>query len=130
MGRTMTELSPETLDKFGKFIICQWRDKLFRQHQMLQEGKLKGKAVQRIQNALLSQSEATRELVYEIVADALNTATHDLLNAIQEAHDRETGIELTVDGKSPAEISGMLHGEIQGPEGWIERFSEFKVRPL
>jgi hypothetical protein len=50
---------------------------------------------------------------------------HDLLFAFQEAHDRNTGIEIMVDGKPIAELSDGLHGEIFGETGWIVRYSEF-----
>jgi hypothetical protein len=94
------------------------------------DGKLEGPAIQALQTAVVQLPPETRALVNDVVVDILNTATHDLLCALQEAHDRRLGIELTVDGKCPAEISGMLHGEIQGPNGWIARFSEHKVPPL
>ena len=50
---------------------------------------------------------------------------HELLFAIQDAHDRELGIEVSVDGENVAEKSGMLHGEHLGEGGWIDKYGRF-----
>ena len=55
----------------------------------------------------------------------MDVALHDLLFALQEAHDLQQGIELLVDGVNVAGLSGMLQGEPLGPDGLIARFGEY-----
>lgn len=110
--------------KFGKFVVDSIRNRALEQNQMLLEGKLKGHSIQSIQERVLKLDPEIREIIREIVVDAFNTATHDFLFAVQDAHDRELGIEVFVDGLNVAEASGMLHGECVGEDGWIERFSD------
>jgi hypothetical protein len=59
------------------------------------------------------------------VVDAIDTAMHDFLFALQDAHDRELGVEILVDGRNVAEESGMLNGEQLGEGGWIEKYSRY-----
>jgi len=120
----MEDESP-VIRKLGAFFIEHLRDKALRQHLMMHSGRLKGKGAMQLQARLASLPPEDKALIMEIVTDVLDTALHDLLFAFQEAHDHREGIELVVDEKSPAAISGMLHGEIFGPKGWISNFSEF-----
>lgn len=113
------------LDKFGEFVVHNFRDKALEQHEMLQRGELRGKRVQEIQQALANFSPEQRAVVSRIVSDAIDTAMHDLLFAVQDAHDRELGVEVFADGVNVAEVSGMLQGEPLGDTGWIQRFSRF-----
>ncbi len=115
----------DALDKFGEFLIANLRDKALRQNQMLLSGALKAKVLQSMQQRLGNLPAEQKDLLREVVVDLVDTATHDLLLAIQDAHDRELGIEVFVDGKNVATVSGMLQGEHLGEGGWIERFSEF-----
>ena len=114
------------LDKFGEFIIKNFRDKAIEQHYMLQEGKLRGKAIQELQKIVSAWPEENKEILGKVVVDLLDTALHDILFAFQESHDLEEGIEVIVDGTNIAESSGMLNGEPLGDEGWIARFSHYK----
>lgn len=113
------------LDKFGQFIVENLRDKAIEQNDMLLRGKLKGEAVQTLQESVAQLPAEQRELLRGLVRDLLDTAMHDLLFALQDAHDRGLGIEIRVDGHNMAEASGMLHGEPLGEDGWIKRFSRF-----
>jgi hypothetical protein len=116
---------PDELDKFGQFMVQNLRDKALAQHEMLQQGRLQAAHLQDWQRRLAEMPANQRGLVAAIVTDAIDTAFHDLLFAIQDAHDRETGVEVLMKGKNVAELSNMLHGEIQGESGWIARFSRF-----
>jgi hypothetical protein len=111
------------VDKFGEFIVRNLRDKALEQHAMLQRGELRGARIQEIQQALASFTPEQRAVVSRIVTDVIDTATHDLLFALQDAHDRQLGIEVLVDGANVAEESGMLQGEPLGDRGWVQRFS-------
>lgn len=114
-----------SLNKFGQFIVANLRDKAIEQHLMLQRGELRGKSIQDLQSKVASLPAEEKEIIRRVVVDALDTALHDFLFALQDAHDRERGIVVTVDGENVAAASGMLHGEQLGEEGWVKRFSRF-----
>lgn len=114
------------LDKFGKFIVENLRDRAIEQHEMLLQGRLREPAMQELQRQVMALAEDERLLIRNVVIDVLDTAMHDLLFAIQDAHDRELGIEVFVDGENVAEKSGMLHGEHLGEGGWIETYSRYE----
>jgi hypothetical protein len=120
-------MADNNLDDFGRFIVAHFRDKALEQHALLQEGRLRAEHLLGIQALLSEMSSEQREVVALIVKDAIDTALHDLLFAIQDAHDRELGLELLINGKNVAEMSEMLHGEIQGDDGWIARFSHYSA---
>ncbi len=89
------------------------------------DGKWKAPDLQPLQNKVSNLSPDMKATVYELAEDLLTNAMHDLLFAFQEYNDGDVGIEIMVDGKSIAELSDGLHGEIFGKEGWIVRYSKF-----
>jgi hypothetical protein len=113
------------LDKFGQFIVAKLRDRAFEQYEILEKGGWKTPSLQSLQDALGSLEAEQKNVVRRCVFDAIDTALHDVLVAFQEAHDLEMGIEVLVDGENVAELSGMLHGELFGEEGWIVRYSGY-----
>ncbi len=116
------------LDKFGKFIIENLRDKAIEQHLLMQQGHWKSPRVQKLQKAIAQLSKEQKEVLLEAVVDVIDTALHDLLFAFQDAHDRKLGIEILADGENVSETSGMLNGEQLGTDGWVVRFSRFPSR--
>lgn len=119
------DLPSSPLDKLGEMLIRCLRDKSIEQHDMLLAGKLRGKYIEDLQTRVTSLSIEQRSLLREVVVDVLDVALHDVLFGFQDAHDRELGIEIVVDGVNAAELSDGLQGEPLGPEGWIAKFSKF-----
>ena len=115
-----------TLDKFGKIIVENLRDKAIHQYHLLEEGKLKAPKLQELQSEINSLNSQQKKLIERVVMDALDVAMHDFLFAIQDCHDRDTGISILVDGENIAAESGMLNGEHIGAGGWIDKYSRFK----
>lgn len=113
------------LDKFGQFVMRNVRDRAIGQHLTLQAGECRAPAIQELQAAVVALPEETQRLLLRCIADAIDTATHDLLFALQEAHDLKLGVEVLVDGTSVAEVSDGLQGEPCGNRGWIQRYSEY-----
>ena len=107
-------------------MVKNLRDRSLEQNQMLLNGELKGKNIQELQSQVALLPAEQREIVAHLAKDLVDTALHDLLFAFQDAHDRELGIELIVDGVNVAKESGMLNGEHLGSNGWIDRFSKFE----
>ena len=73
--------------------------------------------------------DSMKYLVLRCVVGAIDGAIHDLLFTLQDSHDRNLGVEILVDGKNVAEVSDGLHGEPNGEQGWIARFSQFPEQP-
>jgi hypothetical protein len=119
------DLPDDPLSKLGEMLIRSLRDKSIEQHDMLLAGKLRGKHLQNLQARVVALRPEHRALLREVVVDALDVALHDVLFALQDAHDRGLGIEVVVEGKNAAELSGMLQGEPLGPDGWISKFSKY-----
>ena len=123
----MTQTSEKSLEKFGEFVVKTLRDKAIEQNEMLLDGKLRGKAIQSLQSRVALFSDEQKTTVREMVRDLLDVALHDFMFAVQDAHDRDLGIEVLVDGQNVAQLSGALHEDAIGPEGWVERFSAYPV---
>lgn len=113
------------LEKFGQFVIGEFRDKAIEQHLLMQEGHWKTPAVQELQRAIVDLSTEQKALLLRVVVDVVDTALHDFLFALQDANDREVGIAVFVDGVNVAEASGMLNGEHLGEDGWIRSYSRY-----
>ena len=118
------------LDRFCQFMVSNLRDRALEQHELLLKGRLRGIVVQGLQNDVAKLTSEQRELLRKVVTDVVDTALHDLIFAIQDAHDRLLGLEVLMDGTNVAEESGMLHGEPLGEVGWIARFSRFPETQL
>jgi hypothetical protein len=117
------------LDKFGQFIVATLRDRAIEQHMVTQAGNWKAPRLQVLQQRLAELSPTQRRLVLDVVVDVVDTALHDLLFALQEAHDFNKGIAVLVDGSDVAAGSDGLQGEPYGPGGWVSRFSRFPHLP-
>ena len=114
-----------TLDKFGEFVVVNLRDLAIEQHDIMATGGWRTPSLQPLQNALASLSEDHRLIVRRCVVKVLDNATHNILHALQVAHDLDEGIEVLVDGENVAELSGMLQGEPLGENGWVARFGKY-----
>lgn len=114
---------PDPLDKLGRLIIQECRDKGIDFYDLLQEGKWKSEAMQQLHADLSTFSPQQAEVVRRVVVTTLDHAVHDLLFALATAHDFNQGVSVLVDGQDAVELSDGLHGEPYTAEGWIARFS-------
>jgi hypothetical protein len=64
------------LEKFGKFIIENFRDRAIEHHLEMQQGQLNSPTIQNLQAELLALSLEQRQLVLKIVTDVVDVATH------------------------------------------------------
>ncbi len=116
----------KSLDKFGKLVIENMRDKQIDFVNSLFENKWKSEELVELQNKL-SEFDAKEQLIIKQMVEILLTNTmHDFLFALQDSHDSEEKLDIIVDQKELICLSDGLHGEIFGDEGWIVRFSKFK----
>lgn len=113
------------LEKFGEFVVTNFRDRGIDRADLLLAGQLKSPATKKLQAALASLAPAQRDLVRRVVVSCVDSGLHGFLFALsQEADESEQGIAVVVDKKNVAGLSGGLYGEIHGDEGWYARFSE------
>jgi hypothetical protein len=117
------------LERFGQFVTAQLRDPAIDHADGLIAGRWKSPATQELQAALARLPAGHRELVRRAVVAAVDSGIHDFLLALAEAHDREQGIAVVVDGQDVAAASDGLHGEPYGGAGWFARFSKFGPHP-
>lgn len=104
-------------------VVENFFDRSVDNYLLLRDGRLKAKSELHLQSEFSKLSAETISLVDAVVLRLLTGAVHDILFAVQDAHDRGLGLELRVDGVDVAKESGMLHGECVGETGWIARFS-------
>lgn len=120
----MTEYKA-ALDKFGRFIMANWRDEAIDHVDGLLRSHWKAPALQTLQCDLAALSEDHQAIVRRTVVSAVDVGLHAFLFKLQERADFEGDIQVLVDGKDVATISDGLHGEAFGDNGWQASFSRF-----
>jgi len=114
------------LDKFGKIIIDNLRDKQIDYFKGLLEDKWKAEDLKELQQKLKQFNQEERKILNELIENILTHSIHDFLFSIQENSDLDKGLEILIDNENVATLSDGLHGEIFGDEGWIQKFSKYK----
>lgn len=109
------------LDKFGKFIVDNLRDKGISFAELLLIGHWKATSLQNLHNELGKLSDSQKEAVKKAVISAMDSAIHDFLFALQEQEE----IQIMTDGENVVELSDGIHGEQFSEEGWFAKFSKY-----
>lgn len=117
----MAKESP--LDTFGAFLMVNLRDRGIDALGSLLAAHWKAPSLQKLQAELQSLTDAQRVLVRRAFVEALDSAIHDFLFALQEESDSGGAVRVRVRGKDVASLSDGLHGELFSEEGWFARFS-------
>jgi hypothetical protein len=115
-----------SLDKFGKLIIDNLRDKQIDYFNGLLEGKWKAEELHELQQKLTTFNDEERKILHDLVENILTNSIHDFLFSIQENHDSEKGLKIYIDNDNIVSLLDGLQGEIFGDDGWIQRFSMYK----
>ena len=110
------------LDKFGKFIVENLRDKGIYFGERLLKNQWNAPALQNIQTELAKLSGSQKEIVKQAIISAFDSATHDFLFALQDRND----VQILVDGENVVRLSDGIHGEPYTEDGWYARFSKYK----
>ncbi len=108
------------VDKFGKFIVENLRDKGIDFADKLLDKHWKSPALQNIQSQLYELPEPKKEFIKQAIIATVDTAIHDFLFALQEIND----IQILVDGDNIVELSDGIHGEAYSDEGWYSKYSK------
>jgi hypothetical protein len=66
-----------------------------------------------------------RSVADRCVHVAIDGVLGEILQACQQAHDLDEGIEIVVDGENMGEVSDGLNGEQYGEFGWYAKFGKY-----
>lgn len=113
------------LDKFGEFLMKNFRDNAIYKINTLFEGSAKAPAYQDLQNSLKSFNEEEKEILKKAFTISLDSGLHDFLFSLQESTDNHEGIELLVNGSNVAKQSDGLQGELFTEDGWLSKYSAY-----
>ena len=113
------------LEKFGKFLVENLRDKGIRKAERLLKDEFRAPALLNLQADLYELLEEQKELVKKTVTICIDSAIHDFLFALQERADFENDIQILVDGQNIVALSDGIHGEAYSDEGWYAKYSKY-----
>ena len=120
----MKTLSP--VDKFGKFIVENLRDKGIDFAEGLLKSHWKAPSLLEMQNEIATLNDNQKIAFIKAVTQTIDGAIHDFLFALQEQADFDNDIQIIVDGQNIVELSDGIHGEAYSDEGWFAKYSNHK----
>ena len=120
----MKTLSP--LDKFGKFIVENLRDKGIDFAEGLLKKQWNAPGLLEMQNEIANLNETQKTAFINAITKTIDGAIHDFLFALQEQADFNNDIQILVDGENIVELSDGIHGEAYSDEGWFAKYSLHK----
>jgi hypothetical protein len=127
------DIDYEPLDRFGKFLMENLRDRAINHCEVLLEGRYTAPSLLKLQSNLASLTEEQRAVVRRCVISAIDHAIHDFLFKLHERADFENDIQVLVDGINIDDLSetgwGGLHYELFGEDGWEARYSKYGEPP-
>jgi hypothetical protein len=108
------------LDTFGAFLMKNLRDRGIDDLDRLLASHWKAPALKKLQRELKALTTTQRTLVRRAFVEAMDSAIHDFLFALQEESDNGGAIRIRVRGK---DVATLMHGEPFTEDGWYARFS-------
>ncbi len=117
----MKTLAP--IEKFGKFIVENLRDKGIDFAEDLLKGHWKAPELIEMQNEIANFNSSQKTVFIKAITATIDGAMHDFLFALQEIND----IKILVDGQNIVELSDGIHGEAYSDEGWFAKYSNHNL---
>ena len=121
----MKALTP--VDKFGKFIVENLRDKGIDFAEGLLNRQWKAPGLQELQNEIANLNDYQKAAFMKAITESIDEAMHGFLFALQEQADFDNDIQILVDGQNIVELSDGIHGEAYSEEGWYAKYSRYKT---
>jgi hypothetical protein len=121
----MTTLSP--VDKFGKFIVENLRDKGIDFAEGLLKSHWRAPILLEMQNEIATLNDNQKTAFIKAITHTIDGAIHDFLFALQEQADFENDIQILVDGQNIVELSDGIHAEAYSEDGWFAKYSSHKT---
>ena len=115
------------LDKFGRFIVENLRDKGIHYANGLLNDYWKAPTLKVIQTELGKLSDKQKKALQTAFTATIDSAIHDFLFALQDQADIKHGIQIIIDGKNIVKLSDGIHGEAYSDNGWYAKYSSFNT---
>jgi len=113
------------LDKFGKFIVENMRDKGIKFYENLAQGLWKAPSLKLLQEELKQFDEEQLSIIRQCIVSSIDNSVHDFLFALQESSDMNNDVQIVIDGHNIGELSDGLQGELYTEDGWYSKYSGF-----
>lgn len=120
----MNAIAP--VDKFGKFVVENLRDKGIDFAEGLLNKHWKAPSLLEMQNEIANLNDTQKTAFINAITETIDGAIHDFLFALQEQADFDNEIQILVDGQNIVELSDGIHGEAYSDEGWFAKYSRHK----
>ena len=120
----MNTITP--LDKFGKFLVENLRDKGMDFAEGLLKSHWKAPSLFEMQNQIANLNETQKMAFINAIKKTIDGAIHDFLFALQEQTNVDNDIQILVDGQNIVELSDGIHGEAYSDDGWFAKYSNHK----
>ncbi len=126
MNTTDTDRVDE-LDIFGKFLMIGIRDAVIGESEALISGKSMRLNSYKLSERLADLSKEDIANVRELITKSVDSALSNFLYELQSRKGQESDVRIMVGDTDISEMEEFLQGELHSDEGWIERFSEYKI---
>jgi len=112
------------LDRFGRLLMSEVRDRSIRHWKMIAEGSMKGEEALRLHEQFSQMTSHDQDVAMMCAPQIIDIVLHNLLAMFNQEEDLEVSLKLG-DGIVPSlrDASDGLCGELYSEEGWIARFS-------
>ncbi len=115
----------EVLNEFGKILIHEVRDTVYRHFLKVIEGEMKSPSSIKIQKNLSDISPEQLELVKDTIRSTLDSSLHYFLWMIEQEDNFDLVAIKDNNSVSLREISDGLSGELHGENGWVAKYSKY-----
>ena len=117
----------EDLNKFGEFVVAHLRDWGIEFTEKLLVKHWKAPALQKLEEELQTFSDKEKDIIMQVVIEAIDNSIHNFLFALEEENARnDNGIQILIGNKNVVELSDGLCGEAYGEDGWYAKYSKYK----
>lgn len=115
----------DPLNKFGKFIVENMRDKGIEFYDKLAQDLWKAPSLKLLQEDLKQFNEEQLLIIRQCIVASIDNSVHDFLFALQESSDMNKDVQVVVDGHDVGKLSDGLQGELYTKDGWYSKYSSF-----
>lgn len=111
----------QPVDKFGKFIVENLRDKGIDFAEGLLSKHWKAPILLEMQDEIANFNDTQKMAFRNAIRKTIDASIHDFLFALQEQADFDNDIQIMVDGQNILELSDGIHGEAYTNKGWFAK---------
>ena len=109
------------LNQFGQMIIERVRDKTIESFYSILYGNIKSKTANSFNEILKQVSMNDKNEIIRVIELVTDQCLFNFLDMIE----KNTSLQVTLNGDSITELSDGLAGELYTEDGWIEKYSKY-----